>query len=329
MTPQRWLVVLDPLPGLQPAHDTSVALMEAAQQRGHEVWAATIADLAVGPTGRPAARARRVRIAPIRLAGTTWVAPEQWYEADEPRWLELDEVDAVLMRTDPPVDAAYLTATYLLDLADRSRTLLVNDPRGLREVNEKLFTLRFPELCPRTRVLADPGEIARLVRLEGTKVLKPTDLMGGSGVLLLRAEDDNLPSLLHSSTEGGRRHVIVQDHLSASVEGDRRVIVVDGEPVGAVRRLAPAGEFRCNMAAGGRVETDSVTPRDKEICQALAPEMARLGIVLAGIDVIGDQLTEVNVTSPTCVREIDALSGSRLAHQIAERLEAAAAAGRR
>jgi glutathione synthase len=314
------IVIADPLPTLTPAHDTSVAIMEAAQGRGHRVLVSTEAGLSVRD-GRAVARCTPVRVTPAQLADGRWVAPVDWWHAGPAQDVVLSEADTVLMRSDPPVDAMYLRATYLLDYIDPHRTLLVNDPRGLREANEKLFTLRFPGLIPDTLVSGDMRTLADTVQAWGRAVLKPTDAMGGRGILLLRPDDPNLHSALEISTDRGHRQVILQRWIPEAVDGDRRVIVLDGEPVGAIRRVASAGEFRCNMAAGAAVLPDGVSARDKEICDILRPDLARLGIVLAGIDVIGDHLTEVNVTSPTGVREIDALCGTRVAHLIVEHIE--------
>ncbi len=220
------------------------------------------------------------------------------------------------MRTDPPVNAQYLRATYLLDLVDPGRTLLVNSPAGVRNANEKLFALRAPELGPATLVSADRRQIRETIGTWGRAVLKPTDGMAGRGILLLHPADPNLASILDSATERGQSQVVVQQWLPASAEGDRRVIVLDGQPIGVVRRIACAGEFRCNMAVGARVVADAVTDRDRAICARLAPLLQEQGLVFVGLDVIGDCLTEINVTSPTGLREIDALTGSHLAADI-------------
>jgi glutathione synthase len=199
---------------------------------------------------------------------------------------------------------------------------MVNSPTGLREANEKLFVLRFPELVPDTLVTAEVEEAVTTVRRWGRAVLKPTDGMAGRGILRLCPDDPNLRSILETATVRGRRHVVVQRWVpEAAAHGDRRIIVLSGEPIGAVRRVAAPGEFRCNMAAGAAVVADEVTAVDKHICAVLAPELARLGLVFTGIDVIGDRLTEINVTSPTGLREIDALSGTRLPELILDDLE--------
>ncbi|MGD9531391.1 glutathione synthase [Pseudonocardia sp.] len=323
----RIVVVADPLPVLQPAHDSTVAIVEAAQERGHEVLVTTTRQLSVRDT-RAHAACRQLTVVPATLAGGRWRAVADWWRVGAERDACLDDADAVLMRTDPPVDGDYLRATYLLDQVDR-RVVMVNAPEGLRAANEKLFILRFPELVPDTVVTADIGEAVDTVRRWGRAVLKPTDGMAGRGILRLCPGDPNIRSILETATARGRSQVVVQRYLDeAGHHGDRRVIVLDGEPIGVVRRVAAPGEFRCNMAAGADVVADEVTPADKHVCSALAPELARLGLVLAGIDVIGDRLTEVNVTSPTGLREIDALSGTRLPHLVVEHLERAVA-GRR
>jgi glutathione synthase len=313
------LFVVDPLDGLLPAHDTSVALMEAAQADGHEVLATTMRELSV-VDGGAVARAVRVQVDPCRVVDGRFVAPQQWCSTEPAGDVALADVDVVLVRTDPPVDADYLRGTYVLDAARAPRTLLVNDPRGLREVNEKLYTLRYPDLIPETVVRADLHGLRDTVERWGRAVLKPTDAMAGRGILLLRGDDPNLGSLLELSTGRGRSHVILQRFVPEAVDGDRRVVVVDGEPVGAIRRVAAGTEFRCNMAAGATVLPDAVTSRDKEICDVLAPDLRALGIVLAGLDVIGDRLTEVNVTSPTGAREIEALTGAPVARVVVERI---------
>ncbi|TCK26260.1 glutathione synthase [Pseudonocardia endophytica] len=305
------LFVIDPLGGLDAAHDTSVALMESAQARGHRVLTTTMTDLEV-EDGRARALCTPIDVEPAELHDGHWTARPDWFAAGTPERIVLDDTDAVFVRTDPPFDGRYLRGTYLLDFVDTSRCLVVNNPAGLRHANEKLFALRWPDLGPDTLVTADKAAIVRATERWGTAVIKPTDGMAGRGIMLLRADDPNLASIIEASTGRGRDHVVVQRFLDRSGEGDRRVIVLDGEPIGAVRRVASGREFRCNMAAGATVAVDTVTPRDKEICSRLAPALAENGLAFVGIDVIGDHLTEINVTSPTGVREIDAFAGTRL-----------------
>ncbi len=314
------VIVADPLDGLRPEHDSTVALMEEAQRRGHRLWVTTAERLGVR-AGATVASCTQVEVIPVEPApGGRLARPDWWRAAGEPRTFPLDDADAVLMRVDPPFDAAYLRATYLLDRIDPSRTLVLNAPSGLREANEKLFTLRFPDFIPETVVSADPAELAEVTRDWGRAVLKPTDAMAGRGVLLLRPDDVNLRSLLETATDHGRRHAIAQRWVAPGGE-DRRVVVVDGEPVGVLRRIAAADDFRCNLATGARAEAAPVTPEIRKICDAVAPHLRRLGILLAGLDLIGDRLIEVNVTSPTGFREIEALSGARPAAAVLDLVE--------
>jgi glutathione synthase len=316
------VIVADPLERLRPEHDSTVALMEEAQRRGHRLWVTTAERLGVR-AGAAVARCTPVEVTPLDPAPGGWVARPAWWRAvGESRAFPLDDADAVFMRVDPPFDAAYLRATYLLDRVDPNRTLLVNAPSGLREANEKLFALRFPEFIPETVVSADPAELAEATREWGRAVVKPTDAMAGRGVMMLRPDDVNLRSLLETATAHGRRHVIMQEWVAPGGE-DSRVIVVDGEPVGALRRIAAADDFRCNLGTGARAEPATVTPEIGKICAALAPHLRRLGILLAGLDLIGDRLIEVNVTSPTGIREIEALSEARPAAAVLDLVEPA------
>lgn len=323
----RLLVIADPIADLQPAHDSSVAIIEAAQARGHRTWVTTASELSVDERV-PAARVREITVRPCHLDQGRWVAPADWFDLGDSAVTPLGEFDAVLMRTDPPVDAAYLRATYVLDLVDSSRTLLVNDPAGLRNANEKFFALRLPHLGPPTLVTADIEEILDRVRTWGKAVLKPTDAMAGRGILMLTEGDPNLVSMLEMATNRGRDLVIVQQWIDGVVDGDRRIIVLDGQPLGSVRRVACDTDFRCNMATGAVTVADTVTEDDRRICAELAPHLRQHGIIFAGLDVIGGLLTEVNVTSPTGIREIDALSGTTLAVEVVAWLEVAAGARR-
>lgn len=318
------LVVADPIPGLNPAHDTTVAIVEAAQQRGHRVWVTTASDLSVDE-GMPTARCQSLRVLPCRLDQGRWVAPEDWYHLGALEDRRVDDFQVVLMRTDPPVDQVYLRVTYVLDLVDSSRTLVMNESAGLRNVNEKFFSLNLPHLGPATLVTASIPAVLERVEAWGRAVLKPTDAMAGRGILILAHGDPNLMSILEQATSRGRDLVVVQRWIDGVVDGDRRIIVLDGRPLGSVRRVACDTDFRCNMATGAVTVADHVTDEDRRICAELAPLLKRHGIVFAGIDVIGGLLTEVNVTSPTGVREIDALSGTRLAVDIVEWMESAVA----
>ncbi len=314
------LVVADPVPGLNPAHDTTIAIVEAAQRNGHRVWVTTASELSVDE-GRAKAMCRSLRVLPCRLDQGRWVAPADWYHLGESEERLLDEFAVVMMRTDPPVDQVYLRATYVLDMVDTSRTLVMNAPAGLRNVNEKFFSMQVPHLGPPTLITASIPSVLERVEAWGRAVLKPTDAMAGRGILILAHGDPNLVSILEQATNRGRDLVVVQQWIDGVVDGDRRIIVLDGEALGSVRRVACDTDFRCNMATGAVTVADEVTEADRALCAELAPLLRTNGIAFAGIDVIGGMLTEVNVTSPTGVREIDALSGTRLAVEIVEWIE--------
>ncbi|MBF6535970.1 glutathione synthase [Nocardia farcinica] len=306
------LLIIDPIDTLHAAHDTSVAIMEAAQRMGHRVSVTTVPELSID--GAVAvARCHPTDVHPAVLDQGRWVAVDDWYEQDTPSVRPLAEFDAVFMRTDPPVDDAYLRATFILDFVDPRSTLVLNSPAGLRHANEKLFALRVPEIGPPTFLSADKNAIIERVRRWGKAVLKPTNAMAGRGILVLEPDDVNLHSIIDGATERGRHQVVVQRWIDDVIDGDRRVIVIDGEPKGAVRRVALGDDFRCNMAAGAATVRDVVTDADRALCERLAPLLRAHGLIFVGLDVIGGRVTEVNVTSPTGVREIDALSGTDLA----------------
>ena len=301
----RIAFVTDPLDGLDPSIDTSVGLMHAAAGRGAEVWV-TQAHLLEAVHGRARALARRMRLAPCRPAGDhRWTVAKRWYTVTEPRHVWLDEMSAVFMRTEPPVDQTYRTATLILDLIDPARTPVINDPRGLRACSEHLLGLRFPDLCPPTIVTADDRTIRAFLADHGAAVVKPADGFSGREVLRLDRHDPNLGSLIEISTRAGARAVVVQRFQREVSAGNKRIFVVAGEPAGAVYRFPRAGDFRIGDPAAAA----PVTARDREICSRLAPTLRCHGIHLAGLDVIGTYLIEVNVTSVGALRKADALLG--------------------
>jgi len=313
----KFLFIIDPIQKLDPGHDTSIALMEAAQQLDHEVWIAELGRLSV-IDGRAAASMQPVRLSPVELVDGRWLVAQEWFEVGDRHLRFLDEMDAVFMRTDPPVNVPYLYATYILDYIDPTKTLVVNSPNGLRLANEKMYALQFTEATPTTIVATEKAVIREFVEKHGAAVLKPLGGKGGEGILFVEAGDRNFNSLVEISTQQGQFPIMVQTYLPAAKDGDKRVILLDGEPLGAVNRIPSGGDFRGNMAVGGRVAAVEVTERDREICSLLAPTLKRDGLFFVGIDVIGGYLTEVNVTSPTGIREIDRLSGVRLGQQVME-----------
>lgn len=313
----KFAFIIDPIQRLDPGHDTSVALMEAAQELGNEVWITQANQLSV-VKGKAFALLQRVQLFPVQLIEGRWIAANPWFVLEQQVRLSLEEMDAVFMRTDPPVTVPYLYATYILDYIDPAKTLVVNSPQGIRAANEKMYALQFTEAIPETIVSQSKQVILEFVEEKGMAVLKPLGGKAGEGILFLERGDRNLNSLIEISTFQGQVPVMVQAYLPAAKEGDKRIILLNGEPIGAVNRIPTGNEFRGNMAVGGRVARTEITEREREISTQLAPTLRRDGLVFVGIDVIGGYLTEVNVTSPTGIREIDRLEGTRLGHQVIE-----------
>jgi glutathione synthase len=297
--------LMDPIEGVRVDHDSTFALMLECQRRGLEVRELR-QEWLYAAEGRACSRMRVVEVqrqpgAHYRVAGD--------FEAP------IDELDILFMRKDPPVDVAFVRATQLVELADGP--LLINHPRGLRAANEKLFALRFPELTPPTLVSREIPRLRAFIDAQGGDgIVKPLDGCGGQGVLRVRRSDPNLSALLEIATEGGKLPVMAQAYLPAVREGDKRIILLGGEPIGAVLRVPRPGELRANFASGGSAAAAPLTARDREICRRLAPSLEELGLWFVGIDVIGGKLTEVNVTSPTGLVEIDALSGQSLEQRV-------------
>lgn len=311
----RILYVMDPPARILVDKDTTFAFMCEGQRRGHEQYYCGIEDLYVE---------RAVPRAGVRgISATPGVLPTLHEAADRP----LSWFHVVLMRKDPPFDMAFFFATHVLGLADPRTTLVVNDPRGLRDANEKLYALHFPELIPESLVTADPARLRSFMEsLGGEMIVKPLDGCGGAGVFHVHRQDRNVNAILELSTLNGTRPVMAQRYLPAvRHEGDKRLIVLAGEPLGAIRRVPREDETRGNIHVGGRVERASVDARDREICRIMASRLAADGLVFVGLDVIGGFVTEVNVTSPTGVQEIDRLDGVCLEARVLDLLEARAA----
>lgn len=312
--------IIDPIERLDPGHDTSVAMMESAQVLGHEVFITQCDRLGVIES-RAHGWLQSVKMMPVVQAGDRWVSETDWYTLGEPKWQPLDNMDAIFMRQDPPVTVPYLYVTYILDYVDAQKTQVINSPAGLRAANEKMYALQFTKAIPDTIVSADKQVIRTAVERWGAGVLKPLGGKGGEGILFLEGGDRNFNSIVEVSTHQGKEPVMIQAYLPAAKEGDKRVIMLHGEPIGAVNRVPTGKEFRGNMAVGGRSDKTELTERDLEICQQVAPALHRDGLIFVGLDIIGGYLTEVNVTSPTGIREIDRLDNVRLGNQVIEWVE--------
>ncbi|MBW4664013.1 MAG: glutathione synthase [Chroococcus sp. CMT-3BRIN-NPC107] len=312
--------IIDPIAKLDPCHDTSIALMEAAQSLGHEVWI-TQANLLSVVASKAWATLEPVQLQKVDLVAGNWVVKSPWYQLGDRIFAPLETMDAVFMRTDPPVDALYLYATYILDYIDKAKTLVVNNPQGLRAANEKMYALQFVNSIPETIVSPDKQVIREFMEAKGAAILKPLGNKAGEGILYLEPSDRNFNSIVELSTLQGKIPVMVQRFLPAAKQGDKRIILLDGEPIGALNRLSSGNEFRNNMAAGGTVAKTEITEREREICSELAPKIQADGLYFVGIDVIGGYLTEVNVTSPTGIREIDKLAATHLGEQVIKWVE--------
>ncbi|MDJ0718958.1 MAG: glutathione synthase [Prochloraceae cyanobacterium] len=313
----KFTFIIDPLSQLDPGHDTSVALMEAALALNHEVWVTQANELSV-MNGKAWATVRQTQLKPVQLVEGRWVAESNWYRVGDRHFLPLEEMDVLFMRTDPPVTVPYIYATYILDLINPEKTLVINSPGGLRTANEKMYALQFQSVIPETIVSQDKEVIREFIEKKKAGVIKPLGGKAGEGILFLQAGDRNFNSLIEISTKRGMEPVMVQTYLPEATLGDKRVILLDGEPIGALNRIPTGNEFRGNMAVGGRVAQVDITSRDREIAEAIAPKLRSDGLYFVGIDVIGGYLTEVNVTSPTGIREIDLLNNTNLAKQVIE-----------
>jgi glutathione synthase len=297
-------VVMDPIGSISYKKDSTLAMLLAAQRRGWPLQYMEVGDLFVADF-RVMARMRRVEVA---------ADPGAWYRFVGESTRPLDSLDAVLMRKDPPFDMEYIYATYLLGQAQRAGTLVVNDPASLRDANEKVFVLDFPQCAPPTLITRRIEDIRRFREVQGTIVLKPLDAMGGANVFRVAPDDPNLSVIVESLTGRGSRFCMAQRFLPEIRDGDKRVLMVDGAPVpyGLARIPAP-GESRGNLAAGASAEGRPLGGRERWIAAQVGPELKRRGILFAGLDVIGDYLTEINVTSPTCIRELDSGFGLDIA----------------
>ena len=303
-------VQMDPIEGINIHSDTTFLMMETAQERGHSLWVYRPESLAL-EDGRVAARGRPVTLR--RELG-------DHFTAGAPEVRDLLEFDVVLMRQDPPFDMAYITATHFLETI-HPRTLVVNNPAEVRNAPEKLFVTGFQGVQPPTLITSDIEAIYDFRARHGDMVLKPLYGGGGSGVVRLKADDPNLDALLELHALIGREPVIAQKFLPAVAEGDKRILRVDGEPVGAINRVPADGQVRSNLRVGGRAEQVELTARDRELCAIIGPELRRRGLLFVGIDVIGDYLTEINVTSPTGAQQLKRFSGIDATARLWDRVE--------
>ena len=306
-------VVMDPISGIVTYKDSTFAMLLEAQRRGHEIWYMEPSDLTI----RDGAALGHMRPLSVRDDRA------DWFTLGERENRELATLDMLLMRKDPPFNMDYVYTTYVLDLAEKSGVTVMNRPQALRDANEKCFITQFPQCCVPALITRSSREIKAFVKEHGLSVVKPLDGMGGESIFQVQPDDPNLNVILETITAKDHELVMVQRYIPEITEGDKRVLVVNGEPVPfALARIPGAGDFRGNLAKGGTGKGVPLSERDYWICEQVAPELKRRGIVFAGLDIIGDWLTEINVTSPTCIRELDAQYGLNIAGKMFDALEA-------
>ncbi|MBZ0104437.1 MAG: glutathione synthase [Sulfuricella denitrificans] len=305
-------IILDPLESLKIYKDSTYAVMREAHARGHELFVMEQHELILDE-GRVRAHVRR-----IDLKGE---GPD-WYALEAPAWHELTDFDVTLMRKDPPFDMEYIYSTYLLELAEVQGARIFNRPGAVRDFNEKLSTAKFPQFMPPTRVTRQAALIRDFIDRHDDIILKPLDAMGGSGIFRIRRHDPNLNVIIETMTQLGTRTVMAQRFIPEIAQGDKRILLIDGAPVPyALARIPQGGETRGNLAAGGKGVAQPLSENDWKIADMLGPKLRDQGLFLVGLDVIGDCLTEINVTSPTGFQEITAQSGFNVAGMFVDALE--------
>lgn len=306
-------VVMDPIGSIKIKKDSTFAMLLAAQRRGWPLWYMEVGDLSLRD-GRTRARMRALEVTDD---------PGDWFRFGEEVRRPLDSLPVVLMRKDPPFDMEYIFTTYLLEQAQVAGCLVVNHPRSLRDANEKAFTAAFPQCTPPTLVTRRSEDIRAFHREQGDIILKPLDSMGGASVFRVRQDDPNLSVIIENLTHHGQRFCMAQTFIPEIRDGDKRVLMVDGQPVPyCLARIPAPGETRGNLAAGASARARPLTDRDRWIAAQVGPQLRARDILFAGLDVIGDYLTEINVTSPTCIREIDAAYGTDIAGDLLDAIQA-------
>ncbi|MGL6001998.1 MAG: glutathione synthase [Plesiomonas sp.] len=306
-------IVMDPIADINIKKDSSFAMLQEAQARGYQLHYMEMADLYL-ESGEAKARTRTLTVQNDK---------QHWYDFGTEQQISLGDLDVILMRKDPPFDTEYIYATYILERAEETGTLIVNKPQSLRDCNEKLFTAWFPELTPTTLVSRSADMIRSFHQKHGDIILKPLDGMGGTSIFRVKENDPNLSVIIETLTHYEQNYCMAQTFVPAITDGDKRILVVDGEPVPyCLARIPKQGETRGNLAAGGRGEARPLTESDWHIARTVAPILKQKGLIFVGIDVIGDKLTEINVTSPTCIREIEAAFPVSITAMLMDAIEA-------
>ncbi|QYX65515.1 glutathione synthase [Shewanella putrefaciens] len=306
-------IVMDPISEINIKKDSSFAMLMAAQDRGYQLFYMEMADLAM-VNGVAMANMR-----PLTVINDA----SKWYELGEAQDTPMSELDVILMRKDPPFDTEFIYATYMLERAEEQGVLIVNKPQSLRDANEKLFTAWFSEFTPETIVTRDAKRIRAFHQAKGDIILKPLDGMGGTSIFRVKQDDPNLGVIIETLTSYGQQYAMAQAFIPEITKGDKRILVVDGEPVPyALARIPMKGETRGNLAAGGSGVAQPLSDSDWAIARAIGPELKKRGLIFVGLDVIGDKLTEINVTSPTCIREIQAAFDVDITGMLMDAIEA-------
>lgn len=305
-------IVMDPIEKIQFKKDSSLAMLVAAQERGWSIEYMELPDLYL-----KSAQARaRTRDLTVRMD------PGNWFDYGETRDRALGDLDVILMRQDPPVDREFLMATFMLEAAEQQGALVVNPASTLRDCNEKLFATQFDDLTPPLIVTRSSDRLREFYAEYKDVIMKPVDGMGGSSIFRIKENDANLGVIIETLTNNGAHQAMAQKYVPEIRQGDKRILLIDGEPVPyALARIPSDGENRGNLAVGGRGEGRELTARDREICDRVAPVIKEKGLIFVGLDVIGDFLTEINVTSPTCIRELDAAFGIDISSLLMDAIE--------
>jgi glutathione synthase len=305
-------IILDPLESIKTYKDSTYAVMRAAHARGHELYVMEQHEMVLRD-GAVTGFVRKLDLVDDEL---------RWYSLEAPAWRAFSGFDVTLMRKDPPFDMEYIYSTYLLELAEEQGVRIFNRPAAIRDFNEKLSTAKFPEFMPPTLVTRQEALIREFIEKQGDIILKPLDAMGGSSVFRIQRSDPNLNVIIETMTQLGARTVMAQRYIPEISQGDKRILLIDGEPVPyALARIPKEGETRGNLAVGGKGVAQPLSERDKEIAAALGPKLKAAGLFLVGLDVIGDWLTEINVTSPTGMQEIANQTGFDVAGMFVDALE--------
>jgi len=305
-------IVMDPISKVKVVKDSSMAMMLEAQKRGYEIYYMEMQDLYLDQ-GKARANTQKVKV---------FDDANHWYELSDPQDIPLSELDVILMRKDPPFDTEYIYATYILERAEVEGTLIVNKPQSLRDCNEKLFTAWFADLTPRTLVTRNDKQIRAFHQELKDIIIKPLDGMGGSSIFRIKEDDANVGVIIETLTNYGQQYAMVQEYMPEIVDGDKRILIVNGEPMPyCLARIPAQGETRGNLAAGGRGVARPLSPSDKLIAETIAPELKKRGLYFVGLDVIGDKVTEINVTSPTCIREIEAAYPINISGKLMDAIE--------